>query len=106
MALAMEQIGQNLAAAHWAGSAEGHAFRAAELAYDAASPRWRLLRHSGRQGGPESDGWRDTFTGPEWRARSRYRAASAAMRQGGLRLCRPDGRVDSERHAPRLRSRW
>jgi hypothetical protein len=67
---------------------------------------WRVLRHSGRGDPSDSTGWAEKFVGEEAKARDHYGKLVKAMRQGGVRLVKPDGSVDAEQHAPRLRTRW
>lgn len=72
-----------------------------------AAEVWRVLRHSGRGGGPEvASLWREVFAGPEVEARQRYSTIRLGVRQGGVRLVTPKGEIDSEHGAPRLRTRW
>ncbi len=72
-----------------------------------AAEVWTVRRHSGRGSGPSREAsWVERFKGPEDKARAKYAKISAAMRQGGVRLLRPDGTIDSERHEPRVRTRW
>lgn len=65
-------------------------------------PGWCILRHGGRS----SDTWR-VQAGPfAQEPTSLWRKARGAVRQGGLRMVDPEGKVVKEYQAPRLRSRW
>jgi hypothetical protein len=63
---------------------------------------WSVLRHGGRR----TDHWRQTFHGTEEAARKWYAIDYKNMRQGGVRLVRPDGEIELNEWAPRVRSRW
>lgn len=67
---------------------------------------WRVLRHSGAGAPSDAAAWVERFAGREDKARERYGKLVKAMRQGGVRLVRPDGSVAIEVHEPRLRTRW
>lgn len=64
--------------------------------------RWTVLRHGGRL----TDTWRTVCSGDRTRAEERYWREHERMRQGGVRLVDPDGRVVMDDWAPRLRTRW
>jgi hypothetical protein len=64
---------------------------------------WKVERHSGRKG--VSD-WRLLFHGDELKAREAFGKVEESLRQGGVRLIRPDGRTELIVNAPRLRTRW
>jgi hypothetical protein len=67
---------------------------------------WTVKRHSGN-GSPDDDGlWKERFAGEEDKAREKYAKIKEAMRQGGVRLIRPDGTIALEQHEPRLMKRW
>lgn len=75
------------------------------LAPTLGTGRWRVLRHGGRR----NDGWRlvrGVEHDFEQDARAAYDYAVKAMRQGGVVLVTPDGRVLASAYAPNLRSRW
>ncbi len=63
---------------------------------------WRVERH----GGQSAHRWRLVFTGVEFAARDRFQQLAEALRQGGVRLIRPDGGIDGIVTAPRLRTKW
>lgn len=68
-----------------------------------ATGHWRLLRHGGRR----CDHWRDLkCPDDEKQARKLYDAECCGMRQGGLRLIAPDGRIAAARWTASLRTRW
>lgn len=67
------------------------------------SDQWIIERNSGRYGGH----WRTVWSGlVEAKARVEFDKRHAAMRQGGLRLIRPDGHTEFIVTSPRLRTRW
>lgn len=70
-----------------------------------ATGKWRVMRHGGRR----NDAWK-LVRGVEYDferdARAAYDYAVKAMRQGGVVLVTPDGRILASSYAPRLRSRW
>jgi hypothetical protein len=66
------------------------------------STGWKVLRHSGRL----SDHYREVFAGEETIARKKFEKIEKALRQGGVRLIRPDGHTEYIVNAPRLRTRW
>ena len=63
---------------------------------------WTVERHSGRS----ADHYRPLFSGDEATARAKFDAVSKELRQGGVRLIRPDGHTEFIVNGPRLRSRW
>jgi hypothetical protein len=63
---------------------------------------WRVERH----GGASIHGWRTMFEGPEATAREVFGKIETSLRQGGVRLIRPDGHTEFIVNAPRLRTRW
>jgi hypothetical protein len=67
-----------------------------------ADVTWAVQRHGGRR----TDFWRQTFHGTEEAARKWYAIDYKNMRQGGVRLVRPDGAIELDAWAPRVRSRW
>lgn len=68
-----------------------------------AAGKWQVLRHGGRR----NDAWRVIGVRDfEDEAREVYALAECALRQGGVQLVSPDGRVIASISAPRLRSRW
>jgi hypothetical protein len=115
---AAREAGDAELATRWDKLADGYEEEAAEMQrylevlnavkkVEVRGAHWRVLRHSGRGSGSEEvAGWKEKFAGPEDEARERYRKLQDAMRQGGVRLVKPDGTTDSERWAPRLRMRW
>jgi hypothetical protein len=65
--------------------------------------KWRVERHSGRG----MDHWRlklETIKAAE--AKTRFDKIAEKLRQGGVRLIRPDGKTEFIVNAPRLRTRW
>ncbi len=66
------------------------------------APDWKVERNSGRIDGK----YRTVFTGIESTARVKFDEISKALRQGGVRLIRPDGRTEFIVNAPRVRTRW
>lgn len=65
--------------------------------------KWVIERNSGRRIGS----WRVVWSGTdETKARNQYEKRYAALRQGGLRLIRPDGHTEFIVTSPRLRTRW
>lgn len=65
--------------------------------------QWRVERHGGRS----TDKWRVVYSGPdEARARAVFTRERERMRQGGVQLVGPDGKVVASSWAPRLRTRW
>jgi len=63
--------------------------------------RWVVIRHGGRS----LDVWRVRYQGDD-EAVARTTFKGIAIRQGGLRLLAPDGRIVDSQWAPRLRTRW
>jgi|GEM_PF-2969866 len=63
---------------------------------------WTVWRHGGRS----SDVWRAVYAGERAQAEARYWREREKMRQGGVRLMDPEGRVVMSDWAPRLRTRW
>ena len=53
---------------------------------------WSVTRHGGRR----ADSWRVVFAGPEAKAREAFAGRKIGMRQGGLRLMKPNGSLDVE----------
>ena len=62
---------------------------------------WAVVRHGGRR----LDTWRVKHLGKD-EAAARKAYARIDIRQGGLRLVAPDGRIVQSEWAPRLRTRW
>jgi len=46
------------------------------------------------------------FEGPEDTARVKFGLIQSKLRQGGVTLIRPDGKVELSSSAPNLRTRW
>lgn len=64
---------------------------------------WRIYRHGGHTG----DAWRQVGAfADEDLARFEFDLESKAMRQGGVRLFRPNGTMAGATWAPKLRTRW
>jgi hypothetical protein len=74
----------------------------AQLRETAMNAGWKVERHSGRLG----DHYREVFAGEETIARAKFEKIEKALRQGGVRLIRPDGHTEYIVNAPRLRTRW
>jgi len=68
-----------------------------------ALAEWRIERQSGRRGEEWHVVW---FGSDEGRARKAYQKRYEALRQGGLKLVRSDGRIEEAASAPRVRTRW
>lgn len=68
----------------------------------AASNRWRVVRWSGRGCDPERE---LPHAAGEAAARAAYAREQIRLRQGYVRLLRPDGTVEQERVGPMLRDR-
>lgn len=70
---------------------------------DRPSGYWRVLRFGGRV----TDTWRTVLaTDDEAKARKKYEALAAALRQGRIVLQRPDGTKAASGWGPTLRTRW
>jgi len=67
-----------------------------------AESGWKVMRWSGRRG----DDWCGLACETEDTAHELYHRLYVNMRQGGIRLVRPDGSIVKADIAPRLRSRW
>ena len=63
--------------------------------------QYKVYRHAGR-----GTGWRLIHAGDWGGALTAYEKTEAALRQGGVRLDAPDGRIVRQAWAPRLRTRW
>jgi hypothetical protein len=63
---------------------------------------WMVTRHSGRSNGH----WRSVYTGPEEKAREKFAKIAKDLRQGGVRLHKPDGTIVKHVWGPTLRMRW
>jgi hypothetical protein len=62
---------------------------------------WTVWRHAGRS----TDSWRQSFAGSETEAREHYQHAYRGLRQGGIELRCPRGRVVKSHWAPQMQSR-
>jgi hypothetical protein len=69
---------------------------------DQASQTWTATRHGGRHVDTE----RTLFSGDEATARRGYDREAARLRQGVVRLIRPDGSEVAVKMAYRNRTRW
>ena len=75
----------------------------AEKTRTARGEYWRVERHGGRR----TDRWRVVAAYiREANGRWKFNELKAEMRQGGVRLYRPDGELADEVVAPALRTRW
>ncbi len=66
------------------------------------SKNWKVQRH----GGHRNNIWRQVFEGSELDAGKVYQKHITDMRQGGVRLLDPNGKVVFGRSAPGVRTVW